>query len=115
MRLRMAIIRAIAALCASSLSESALAKDGAPPVVECFSTAQTRQKITQHHFVEPYPALQSARGAGQGEPISAQLCTNGESYFYEISVLRRDGRAIKVHVDAASGRVHPIHGEHSTP
>ena len=85
------------------------------PQTECFSIAQTRQKIAQHRLIEPFLAMQSARGVGQGEAISARLCSVGDSFVYEIGLLRRDGHIVKVNVDAASGKAHPSRSDRPNP
>lgn len=107
MRLRAVVFLALAVACAGSPSS---AKEGPPPL-DCFSIAQTRQKIAQHHLVEPFLAMQNARAAGQGEALSARLCRSGENFFYVIGLLRHDGHILNVFIDAASGKQHPVHAE----
>lgn len=114
MCLRAAKPQALAVACALLSAPLALAKEGAP-ALECFSNAQTRQQIAQHRLLEPFLAMQTARGAGQGEAISARLCANGEGYYYEIGLLRHDGHTVKVHVDAASGKARLLHVERQIP
>jgi hypothetical protein len=105
---------ALAVACALLSASVAPAKDGAP-ALECFSNAQTRQQIAQHRLVEPFLAMQTARGAGQDDPIFARLCANGEGYYYEIGLLRHDGHTVKVYVDAASGKARLLHVERQIP
>ncbi|MFY9629628.1 MAG: hypothetical protein WAK03_15960 [Methylocystis sp.] len=86
-----------------------------PQTLECFSVAQTRQKIAEHRLVDPFPLMQSASSANQGEALSTRLCRRGEVFLYEINVLRRDGRVMKIFVDAASGRPHAGRQEPARP
>ena len=88
------------------------AKEGGPPGLECFSVAQTRQKIAQHRLAEPFPLMRAESSANQADALSTRLCRIGELFLYEINLLRRDGRVIRVFVDAASGKPSPYHPEH---
>jgi hypothetical protein len=88
------------------------AQEGGPPGLECFSVAQTRQKIAQHRLAEPFPLMRAESSANQADALSTRLCRIGELFLYEINLLRRDGRVIRVFVDAASGKPSPYHPEH---
>ncbi len=96
---------------APTLPPDSRAKEG-PPGLECFSVAQTRQKIAQHRLAEPFPLMRAESSANQADALSTRLCRNGELFLYEINLLRRDGRVIRVFVDAASGKPSPYHPEH---
>ena len=111
---RTATIRALAVACALVSPPSAFAKESVEGQ-ECFSTAQTRQKIAQHRLVDPFLATQHARNVEPGDAISERLCEVAGAYVYEIVLLRLDGRTVKVHVDASSGKAHQIHHEHEHP
>lgn len=76
------------------------------PIVECFSTAQTREHIMARGLAEPFASMQAASRFVQGAPIAARLCWTGEDFVYEISLLQIDGRIVKFLVDAASGKPH---------
>jgi hypothetical protein len=88
------------------------ANEGAPPGLECFSVAQTRQKIAQHRLAEPFPLMRAESSANQADALSTRLCRIGDLFLYEINLLRRDGRVIRVFVDAASGKPSAYHPEH---
>lgn len=109
MWLRTATILAV--VCALVSPPPAFAKEAAEGQ-ECFSTAQTRQKIAQHHLVDPFLATQHARNVEAGDAISERLCDISGTYAYEIVLLRHDGRTVKVHVDAATGKALPLRHEH---
>lgn len=96
---------------APTLPPDSRAKEG-PPGLECFSVAQTRQKIAQHRLAEPFPLMRAESSANQADALSTRLCRLGELFLYEINLLRRDGRVIRVFVDAASGKPSPYHPEH---
>jgi hypothetical protein len=80
--------------------------------LECFSVAQTRQKIAQHQLAEPFPLMRAESSANQADALSTRLCRIGELFLYEINLLRRDGRVIRIFVDAASGKPTPYQPEH---
>jgi hypothetical protein len=83
-----------------------------PAALECFSVAQTRQKIAQHQLAEPFPLMRAESSANQADALSTRLCRIGELFLYEINLLRRDGRVIRIFVDAASGKPTPYQPEH---
>jgi len=72
----------------------------------CFSTAQSREKIEAHKLSDPFTCMRAAAEKHNGEAIGARLCRFEEVFLYEISVLQRDGRIIKILVDATTGRPH---------
>lgn len=76
------------------------------PIVECFSTAQTREHIMARKLAEPFASMQAASRHIQGEPIAARLCRVEEDFIYEVSLLQTNGRIVKFLVDAASGKPH---------
>jgi uncharacterized membrane protein YkoI len=73
---------------------------------ECFSTAETRDHIAHRKLVEPFALMQSAGRETDGDPIAARLCHIGDLFIYEISLLRPDGRIVRILVDAVSGKPH---------
>lgn len=98
-----------AALPALLSAPAASAADRAP--LECFPLAETRLLIASRQLADPFATMQAASAAGDGEPIGAKLCRESEDLIYEISLLRRDGRVVRIYVDAATGNPHPAHKE----
>lgn len=70
---------------------------------ECLNPAATLEAIAQHRLVRPGDALSAAAFVSKAEALSAKLCRWDSGYKYEITLLRRDGKIIRAHVDAASG------------
>ena len=69
----------------------------------CFNAAQTRENVTTHRLAEPFRALRA--GGQQGEALRAKLCKwKQDEFIYEISVLRRDGRIVRLYMNAQSGQ-----------
>jgi uncharacterized membrane protein YkoI len=75
------------------------------PERECYSAAQTRERIALHKLVEPFRLMATAANRFQAEAIGAKLCRWKEGFVYEITLLRRDGRVIHVFTNAASGQM----------
>jgi uncharacterized membrane protein YkoI len=71
---------------------------------ECFSTAQTREKITAKKLGDPFVSMRAAEARVKGEALNTRLCQKGENFIYEISLVRQDGRVVKVLYDAATGQ-----------
>lgn len=77
-----------------------------PPRRQCFSTAQTREKIEAHKLADPFACMHAAARELNGEALGARLCRLEEMLIYEISVLRSDGRVVKLLFDAVTGKPH---------
>lgn len=69
----------------------------------CLSPAETRESVAAHQLREPLTLLREAARETRAEPLNSRLCRWNEQYVYEMSLLRRDGRVLRVFVDAASG------------
>lgn len=98
-------------LVAATLATSLFAWAETEEPLHCFSTAQTRERIAQHKLGEPFAPMRAAADHLQGEAIGARLCQSNDVLVYEVSVLRRDGRILKILIDAASGAPHSAHKE----
>jgi hypothetical protein len=92
----------IAILAALAIAERAKAADKTS--LECFPVAETRQMIAARQLADPFASMQAASSAEHGEPIGAKLCRGSEGLIYEISLLRGDGRIVRIRVDAATGQ-----------
>lgn len=83
------------------------------PTIECYSTSQTRDAIFAHKLAEPFGMMRAAGNQMQGDPIGARLCKIHDEFIYEVSLLRRDGRIMKILVDATTGAPHVPGKEHA--
>jgi len=70
----------------------------------CIAESETREEIKAHRLLEPFVVLKSAGAALKAEALRARLCRAGDDYFYEITLLHRDGRVVHIVVDAATGK-----------
>lgn len=102
----------IAVFVAAYLGSSAAAGAQPGPDRVCFSTAETREKILAHGLSEPFRAMRSAANRSQAEAIGVKLCRWNEELVYEMSLLRRDGRIIRVYVNAKTGLFISSKNEH---
>ncbi len=74
--------------------------------LECYSTAETRDKIAAHGLSEPFRTMQKAAARFQAEALAAKLCRRDDNNFvYEINLLRRDGRIVRSLFDAKTGQL----------
>ncbi|NNM72638.1 PepSY domain-containing protein [Enterovirga aerilata] len=90
-------------------SPSARAADRAaePP---CLSPGDTVEVVAAHEVVAPSEALVHVRRAvPDSEILRASLCREPDALVYRIVLLTRDGRVVRVTVDAPSGKVKTVH------
>ena len=71
----------------------------------CLSPAETREIVAARKLSAPFAVLRTAGAHARGETIGVHLCRINEELMYEVTVLRRDGRVVKVVLDAASGKI----------
>ena len=69
----------------------------------CLNPAETREAISQHKFADPAAALRSAAAVAHAEPLRSRLCRWNDDFVYEITLLRRDGKVMRVFIKAADG------------
>ncbi|MGO9673892.1 MAG: PepSY domain-containing protein [Methylocella sp.] len=72
---------------------------------QCFSTAETRDKIAAHGLSEPLRSIEKAAAHFQAEALGAKLCRRNDAFVYEISLLRRDGKIVHGVYDAKTGQI----------
>jgi uncharacterized membrane protein YkoI len=71
----------------------------------CFSADETRVHVAQLGLVSLHDVVRSARGGSQSDLISARLCETNGNMVYMITMLGRDGRVVRMTVDARTGNV----------
>jgi uncharacterized membrane protein YkoI len=72
---------------------------------ECYSTAETRDKIAAQGLSEPFRSMQKAAARFEAQALAAKLCRRDDNFVYEISLLRRDGRIVRSLFDAKTGKI----------
>ena len=69
----------------------------------CFSQAESREKIAQRRLTDPVGATRAGRA--EGEALRTRLCRwKQDELVYEVYVLRRDGRIVRLYFDAQNGQ-----------
>ena len=69
----------------------------------CFSQAESRDKIAQRRLTDPFSATRAGRA--EGEALRTRLCRwKQDELVYEVFVLRRDGRIVRLYLDAQNGQ-----------
>ena len=93
---RAAILLAMACPGAAALAEEARAV----AKLVCLNAADTREAVKARKLLEPYSAIKFASAQKKAEALSAKLCHIGDEFFYEITLLHRDGRLVRIQVQA---------------
>ncbi len=100
--------RALFGLLLVALASSAAQADNAEQA--CLSAGDAVEIITAHEVVPPGEALLHVRRAvPDAEILRASLCRETDSLVYRILVLTKEGRVVRVTVDAPSGKVTIVH------
>ena len=69
----------------------------------CFSQTEAREKIAQLRLTDPVIATHAGRS--EGEALRTRLCRwKQNDLVYEVYVLRRDGRVVRLYINAQNGQ-----------
>lgn len=71
----------------------------------CFSPEETREMVQRHGLIALNDVVRSARGSARADLISARLCDTAGNLVYMLAMLGRDGKVMRITVDARSGDV----------
>lgn len=72
--------------------------------VSCMSPSEARGAVSRYRLANPLPALRAIARRNKAEPLRSRLCRMNERFVYEMTMLRRDGKVVRVFVDAQDGR-----------
>jgi hypothetical protein len=75
------------------------------PARTCLSPEETREVAATHKLAGPLAAQRTAAQHVRAEPLRSRLCRWNDEYVYEITLLRRDGKVMRVYVKAADGLI----------
>ena len=100
-----AAVFALSTTCAAAPAAAVEQARTPSPKPTCLSAADTREEVKSHKLLEPFAALKSAAAQRKAEALSARLCRLGDDFFYEITLLHRDGRLVHVQMDADTGKL----------
>ena len=90
-------------LLASLVHPAAARPDGDARRRTCLNPAETREHLLTRKLREPMALLREAARHTRAEPLGTRLCRWGDRLVYEMSLLRRDGKVLRVYVDAVTG------------
>ena len=78
-------------------------KPGSPQ--GCLSEAEIREEVAAKRIIPQVAALRAARAVAGGEVVKARLCRGDDGLVYAITSLKRDGKVLRIGVDAVTGRI----------
>jgi hypothetical protein len=70
---------------------------------KCLSTAETADAVRQNNLSSPALALRTAAAHARAEALRLVLCKWNGVFVYEITLLKREGKIIRLHVKADDG------------
>jgi hypothetical protein len=93
------------ALGLAMLEIGSLRAQDAVPRSDCLSTSEIRDAMAARKILEPMAAVRSAVRLTHSEPLRSQLCRSkdGLQLQYEMTLLRRDGKVVRVVLNAVNG------------
>jgi uncharacterized membrane protein YkoI len=71
----------------------------------CLQMEETRHVVAQKDLVSLQEIVRSVRSAHDAELISARLCETNGNMVYMIALLGKNGRVMRMTVDARSGEI----------
>jgi hypothetical protein len=81
----------------------------AGPWQDCVQPRELHDVVAARTLVAPATAVMTARRQVPGaDVVRANLCRSNDTLVYVIVALRKDGRAVQVTIDGASGRVKSV-------
>ena len=70
----------------------------------CLSPSETRTAVQERKLADPFAMLRNAARTAGGEPLRSRLCRWDDKYVYEMALLRRDGKVVRIYLDAVDGK-----------
>jgi uncharacterized membrane protein YkoI len=72
---------------------------------QCLSMEDTRAVVVAKNLVSLHDIVRNARSANDAELISARLCETNGNMVYMIAMLGKNGRVMRMTVDARTGEI----------
>jgi uncharacterized membrane protein YkoI len=92
------------------VASSSHSADEKPHRVDCLSSGDALEAVSTRKVIAPDRAIVLAKDAAPGgEIVRAALCHDGDGLIYLVLALGKDGRLLRVTVDAATGKVKFVH------
>jgi uncharacterized membrane protein YkoI len=78
--------------------------------IDCLSSGDALEAVSTGQVMEPAKAITLARNSAPGgEIVRASLCRDAGALVYLVLALKKDGRLVRVTIDATAGKVKAIH------
>ncbi len=74
---------------------------------QCLTAAETREAVGTHQLIAPMEAVRDAQALGRGELLRSRLCRWDQDFVYETTLLKHDGRVLRVFLNAKDGKPMP--------
>ncbi len=71
----------------------------------CLNDTEAGILVQMHKLISIDQALIAARAKAKGDLISAHLCQVPDGFMYRITIIKYDGRVVKLLIDANSGQI----------
>jgi uncharacterized membrane protein YkoI len=100
----------LAGLIGCILAASEAGANENPRDLACLSSGDALEVVSTHQVVPPARAIVLARNAAPGaDVLRAVLCRQTNALVYLVMALRKDGRLVRITVDAVSGKVKSVY------
>lgn len=73
------------------------------PAHQCMTASEIREAVSEHKLIQPMTAVRNAVRMTHAEPLRSQLCRLKDGLQYELTLLRRDGKVVRVTINAVTG------------
>lgn len=70
----------------------------------CYSSKDTRVTIARLKLANPLMLLRAAARRNRAQPLRSALCRRDSLLMYRFVLLRRDGKVLRMYVNARTGR-----------
>ena len=70
----------------------------------CFTAREANDRIARLRLYNPLVAMQLNARRLRAEPLRSRLCRSGGQLVYEMSLIRRDGKVLRIFLNAQTGR-----------
>lgn len=74
------------------------------PPLQCFSVKETSERVARLRLFNPLMAMRTTARRLKADPLRTRLCRTGPRLVYELSLIRRDGKVLRVYLNAQNGK-----------
>ena len=70
----------------------------------CIPPREAKEIVASKHVLAPFEVMNAMSTLARADPVTIRLCRSGETLIYEVVLLHRDGRLLRIYVDAVTGK-----------